>query len=212
MGYDAFYRQSIEEPERFWGEQARLIHWNTPPQRILDASKLPFRRWFIGGTTNLCYNAVDRHLAERGEQLALVAVSTETGVTEEITYRVLYREVNRFAGILQGLGVGRGDRVVIYMPNMAEAVYAMLACARIGAIHSVVFGGFAAHNLALRIDDAEPKLLICADAGMRGGKVIPYKPLVDAALAEAKAPPPHVLLVSRGLDPYLHRVGGRAGD
>jgi propionyl-CoA synthetase len=212
MGYDEFYRQSIEEPERFWGEQARLIHWETPPRKILDASKLPFRQWFVGGTTNLCYNAVDRHLAERGEQLALVAISTETGVTEEITYRVLYREVNRFAGILKGLGVGRGDRVVIYMPNMAEAVYAMLACARIGAIHSVVFGGFAAHNLALRIDDAEPKLLICADAGMRGGKVIPYKPLVDAALAEAKAPPLHVLIVSRGLDPDLHRVEGRDVD
>ena len=114
MGYDAFYRQSIEEPERFWGEQARLIHWETPPQKILDASKLPFRRWFVGGTTNLCYNAVDRHLAERGEQLALVAISTETGATEEITYRVLYREVNRFAGILQSLDVGKGDRVVIY--------------------------------------------------------------------------------------------------
>jgi len=212
MGYDAFYRQSIEEPERFWGEQARLIHWDTPPQRILDATKLPLRRWFVGGTTNLCYNAVDRHLAERGEQLALVAISTETGTTEEISYRVLYREVNRFAGILKGLGVGRGDRVVIYMPNMAEAVYAMLACARIGAIHSVVFGGFAAHNLALRIDDAEPKLLICADAGMRGGKVIPYKPLVDAALAEAKAPPPHVLIVSRGLDKDMQRVAGRDVD
>ncbi|HET6432167.1 propionate--CoA ligase [Dyella sp.] len=212
MGYDAFYRQSIEEPERFWGEQARLIHWETPPQQILDASNLPFRRWFVGGTTNLCYNAVDRHLAERGEQLALVAISTETDTTEEITYRVLYREVNRFAGILKGLGVGRGDRVVIYMPNMAEAVYAMLACARIGAIHSVVFGGFAAHNLTLRIDDAEPKLLICADAGMRGGKVIPYKPLVDTALAEAKAPPPHVLIVSRGLDPDMHRMEGRDVD
>ena len=175
MGYDAFYRQSIEEPERFWGEQARLIHWETPPQQILDQSNPPFRRWFVGGTTNLCYNAVDRHLAERGEQLALVAISTETDITQEISYRVLYREVNRFAGILQSLDVGKGDRVVIYMPNMAEAVYAMLACARIGAIHSVVFGGFAAHNLALRIDDAEPKLLICADAGMRGGKVIPVQ-------------------------------------
>lgn len=212
MGYDAFYRQSIDEPERFWGEQARLIHWQTPPQKILDQSTPPFRQWFVGGTTNLCYNAVDRHLAERGEQLALVAISTETDATQEITYRVLYREVNRFAGILQSLDVGKGDRVVIYMPNMAEAVYAMLACARIGAIHSVVFGGFAAHNLALRIDDAEPKLLICADAGMRGGKVIPYKPLVDAALAEAKAPPPHVLIVSRGLDPQMTRVEGRDVD
>lgn len=212
MNYEAFYRQSVEEPERFWGEQARLIHWDTPPQQILDASHPPFRQWFVGGTTNLCFNAVDRHLAERGEQLALVAISTETDSTQEITYRVLYREVNRFAGILQSLDVGTGDRVVIYMPNMAEAVYAMLACARIGAIHSVVFGGFAAHNLALRIDDAEPKLLICADAGMRCGKVIPYKPLVDAALGEAKAPPPHVLVVSRGLDPQMKRVEGRDVD
>ncbi|TAM61705.1 MAG: propionate--CoA ligase [Rhodanobacter sp.] len=212
MRYEEFYRQSVDEPERFWGEQARLIHWDTPPRQILDQSNPPFRRWFVGGTTNLCYNAVDRHLAERGEQLALVAISSETDSTQEITYRVLYREVNRFAGILQSLDVGQGDRVVIYMPNMAEAVYAMLACARIGAIHSVVFGGFAAHNLALRIDDAEPRLLICADAGMRGGKVIPYKPLVDAALAESKAPPPHVLIVSRGLDRDMQRVGGRDVD
>ncbi len=212
MRYDEFYRQSIEQPERFWGEQARLIHWNTPPQQILDQSNPPFRRWFVGGTTNLCYNAVDRHLAERGEQLALVAISSETNTTQEVSYRALYREVNRFAAVLQSLGVGQGDRVVIYMPNMAEAVYAMLACARIGAIHSVVFGGFAAHNLALRIDDAEPKLLICADAGMRGGKVIAYKPLVDAALAESSCPPPHVLIVDRQLDPQLTRVAGRDLD
>ena len=212
MRYDEFYRQSIEQPERFWGEQARLIHWDTPPQQILDQSNPPFRRWFVGGTTNLCYNAVDRHLAERGEQLALVAISSETNTTQEVSYHELYREVNRFAAVLQSLGVGRGDRVVIYLPNMAEAVYAMLACARIGAIHSVVFGGFAAHNLALRIDDAQPKLLICADAGMRGGKVIAYKPLVDAALAESSCPPPHVLIVDRQLDPQLTRVAGRDLD
>ena len=212
MRYDEFYRQSIEQPERFWGEQARLIHWDTPPQQILDQSNPPCRRWFVGGTTNLCYNAVDRHLAERGEQLALVAISSETNTTQEVSYHELYREVNRFAAVLQSLGVGQGDRVVIYMPNMAEAVYAMLACARIGAIHSVVFGGFAAHNLALRIDDAEPKLLICADAGMRGGKVIAYKPLVDAALAESSCPPPHVLIVDRQLDPQLTRVPGRDLD
>jgi len=212
MRYDEFYRQSIEQPERFWGEQARLIHWDTPPQQILDQSNPPFRRWFVGGTTNLCYNAVDRHLAERGEQLALVAISSETNTTQEVSYHELYREVNCFAAVLQSLGVGHGDRVVIYMPNMAEAVYAMLACARIGAIHSVVFGGFAAHNLALRIDDAEPKLLICADAGMRGGKVIAYKPLVDAALAESSCPPPHVLIVDRQLDPQLTRVAGRDLD
>ncbi len=212
MRYGDFYRQSIEQPEQFWAEQARLIHWETPPQQILDQSNPPFRRWFVGGTTSLCYNAVDRHLAERAEQLALVAISSETDVTREFTYRELYWEVNAFAAVLRSLNVGNGDRVVIYLPNVAEAVFAMLACTRIGAIHSVVFGGFAAHNLALRIDDAQPKLLIAADAGMRGGMVIPYKPLVDAALNEASAPPPRVLIVDRGLDPQMTRVAGRDLD
>ena len=212
MGYEETYRRSIEQPEAFWAEEAKAIHWHVPPQQILDYARPPFRRWFAGGETNLCYNAVDRHLETRGDQLALVAVSTETDVTREITYRELHREVNAFAAILLRLGVGKGDRVVIYMPNMAEAVFAMLACARIGAIHSVVFGGFAAHNLALRIDDAQPKLLIAADAGMRGGKVIPYKPLVDEACAEAKSPPPRVLVVSRGLDAAMPKVAGRDED
>ena len=212
MRYEEFHRWSLEDPEGFWAEQAKAIHWHVPPQRILDDDNPPFRKWFAGGETNLCFNAVDRHLAERGEQLALVAISSETGVTREIPYRELHREVNAFAASLRELGVGRGDRVVIYMPNIAEAVFAMLACARIGAIHSVVFGGFAAHNLALRIDDAEPKLLVCADAGMRGGKVIPYKPLVDAALAEAASPPPRVLIVDRGLDPGMAHVAGRDVD
>ncbi|WP_374383465.1 propionate--CoA ligase [Thermomonas sp.] len=212
MRYEEFHRWSLEDPEGFWAEQAKAIHWHVPPQRILDDDNPPFRKWFAGGETNLCHNAVDRHLAERGDQLALVAISSETGVTREITYRELHREVNVFAASLVELGVGRGDRVVIYMPNIAEAVFAMLACARIGAIHSVVFGGFAAHNLALRIDDAEPALLVCADAGMRGGKVIPYKPLVDAALAEAASPPPRVLVVDRGLDPGMARVEGRDID
>ena len=212
MGYEETYRRSIEQPEAFWAEEAKAIHWQVPPQQILDYTRPPFRRWFAGGETNLCYNAVDRHLETRGDQLALVAVSTETDVTREITYRELHREVNAFAAILLRLGVGKGDRVVIYMPNMAEAVFAMLACARIGAIHSVVFGGFAAHNLALRIDDAQPKLLIAADAGMRGGKVIPYKPLVDEACAEAASPPPKVLVVSRGLDAAMPKVAGRDED
>lgn len=212
MRYEEMYRRSIEEPEAFWAEQAKAIYWHKPPQQILDYSHPPFRKWFVGGQTNLCYNAVDRHLADRPDQLALVAVSTETDVTREISYRELYREVNAFAAILIKLGVGRGDRVVIYMPNMAEAVFAMLACARIGAIHSVVFGGFAAHNLAVRIDDAKPKLLITADAGMRGGKVIPYKPMVDAACAQAGHPPPHVLIVSRGLDAAEPKVDGRDLD
>lgn len=210
--YQAFHRRSIEQPEAFWAEQAQAIHWHKPPQQILDYSRPPFRRWFAGGETNLCYNAVDRHLQARGEQAALIAISSETGSTREVSYAELHREVNTFAAILKSLEVGRGDRVVIYMPNMAEAVFAMLACARIGAVHSVVFGGFAAHNLALRIDDATPKLLICADAGMRGGKVIPYKPLVDAACAEAQSPPPRVLVISRGLDPALTLVAGRDVD
>ena len=212
MRYEDLYRRSIEQPEAFWAEAATAIDWNEAPRKILEYTQPPFRKWFAGGTTNLCHNAVDRHLAQRADQLALVAVSTETGVTREITYRELHREVNAFAASLVELGVGRGDRVVIYMPNIAEAVFAMLACARIGAIHSVVFGGFAAHNLALRIDDAEPALLVCADAGMRGGKVIPYKPLVDAALAEAASPPPRVLVVDRGLDPGMARVEGRDID
>ncbi len=212
MRYEDEYRRSIEDPEGFWAEQAKAIHWHVPPAKILDYDNPPFRSWFVGGLTNLCYNAVDRHLEARGDQLALVAISTETNVTREITYRELHREVNAFAAVLQRLDVGCGDRVVIYMPNMAEAVFAMLACARIGAIHSVVFGGFAAHNLALRIDDATPKLLIAADAGMRGGKVIPYKPLVDAACAEAASPPAKVLIVSRGLDAAEPKVAGRDED
>jgi propionyl-CoA synthetase len=212
MRYEDEYRRSIEDPEGFWADQANAIHWHVPPAKILDYDNPPFRSWFVGGQTNLCYNAVDRHLDARGDQLALVAISTETNVTREITYRELHREVNAFAAVLQRLDVSCGDRVVIYMPNMAEAVFAMLACARIGAIHSVVFGGFAAHNLALRIDDATPKLLIAADAGMRGGKVIPYKALVDAACAEAASPPPKVLIVSRGLDAAEPKVAGRDED
>ena len=212
MGYEEFYRRSIEEPEAFWAEQAELIYWQTPPRQILDASQLPFRRWFVGGMTNLCYNALDRHLAARGDQLALVAISTETDIARELTYRELHREVNTFAAVLASLGVGKGDRVVIYIPNIAEAVFAMLACARLGAIHSVVFGGFAAPNLALRIDDAKPRLLIAADAGMRGGKVIPYKPLIDAALDEARFAPPHVLIVDRKLDAQMTRIAGRDVD
>ncbi len=211
MNYEGLYRQSIEQPEAFWAEQAKAIHWHRSPQQILDYSHPPFCRWFVGGETNLCYNAVDRHLAARSDQLALAAISTETGKRLHYTYGQLYREVNDFAAVLVSLGIGRGDRVVIYMPNM-EAVFAVLACARLGAIHSVVFGGFAAHNLALRIDDARASLLICADAGMRAGKVIRYKPLVDEAMTLAQFPPPHVLIVSRGLDPDFQPIAGRDLD
>ncbi len=212
MRYEDEYRRSIEQPEAFWAEQARAIHWHTPPRTILEYTNPPFRKWFAGGETNLCYNAVDRHLDERGDQTALIAISTETNASRQISYRELYREVNTFAAVLASLGVSRGERVVIYMPNMAEAVFAMLACARLGAIHSVVFGGFAAHNLALRIDDAKPRLLICADAGSRAGKVIAYKPMIDEALREAAFPPGQVLFVSRGLDQTFKPLPGRDVD
>ncbi len=212
MTYEDEYRRSIEQPDAFWAEQAEAIYWHKPPQTILEYTNPPFRTWFGGGETNLCYNAVDRHVEARGEQVALVAISTETNTTRKITYRELLREVNTFAAVLVSLGVTKGERVVIYMPNMAEAVFAVLACARVGAIHSVVFGGFASHNLALRIDDAKPKLLIIADAGMRAGKVIPYKPLADEALKLAKTPPPHVLIVSRDLDRDLKKIEGRDLD
>ena len=209
MRYEDLYRRSIEQPEAFWAEAATAIDWHAPPQTILDCSNPPFRTWFAGGTTNLCHNAVDRHLEARSEQLALVGWSTETGQVRELTYAQLHREVNTFAAVLQALGVEQGERVVIYMPHTVEAAIAMLACARIGAIHSVVFGGFAAHNLALRIDDARPRVLVCADAGSRGGKVIPFKPLVDEALAKAAHPPAHVLVVNRGLAAELPMQPGR---
>ena len=212
MRYEDLYRQSIEAPEDFWAEQARAIHWHRAPDRILDDSNPPFRKWFVGGETNLCFNAVDRHLDERGDQLALVGWSTETGNIRELSYRDLHREVNTFAASLQSLGVGRGDRVVIYMPHTVDAVVAMLACARIGAIHSVVFGGFASHNLALRIDDAQPRVLVTADAGIRGGKVIPFLPLVDEALSRAEHPPEKVLVIDRGLAGPLALREGRDLD
>ena len=209
MRYEDFHRRSIEQPEAFWAEAATAIDWNTPPHTILEYDNPPFRKWFVGGTTNLCHNAVDRHLAERGDQLALVGWSSETGSVRELTFRQLHREVNTFAAALYSLGVARGDRVVIYMPHTVDAAIAMLACARIGAVHSVVFGGFASHNLALRIDDAQPKVLVCADAGLRGGKVIPFKPMVDEALAQSQHPPAHVLVVNRGLAGELPMQPGR---
>ena len=212
MRYEDLYRQSIEAPEEFWAEQARAIHWHRDPERILDDSNPPFRKWFVGGETNLCFNAVDRHLDARGDQLALVGWSTETDSIRELSYRQLHREVSTFAASLQSLGVARGERVVIYMPHTLDAVIAMLACARIGAIHSVVFGGFAAHNLALRIDDAQPRVLVTADAGIRGGKVIPFLPLVNEALSRAEHPPEKVLVIDRGLAGPLSLQEGRDVD
>lgn len=209
--YAEFYRRSIEDRDAFWAEQARLIDWQQAPQTICDDSRAPFTRWFAGGTTNLCHNAVDRHLATRAEQAALIHVSTETGVEKTYSFAELHAEVQRMAATLGALGVGQGDRVQIYMPMVPEAVFAMLACARIGAIHSVVFGGFASGSLASRIEDAEPKLIVSADAGSRGGKVIPYKPLLDEAIRLSRHKPPAVLLVDRGLAP-MERTAGRDHD
>ena len=205
--YADFYRRSIDERDAFWAEQARLIDWQQPPQQICDWSNPPFAKWFVGGTTNLCHNAVDRHLAERPLQNALVAISTETNTERAYTYAELHQEVQRMAASLQTLGVRQGDRVLIYMPMIAEAAFAMLACARIGAIHSVVFGGFASSSLASRIEDAEPTVIVSADAGSRGGKVVPYKPLLDEAIELSAHKPAAVLLVDRGLAPAAMRAG-----
>jgi propionyl-CoA synthetase len=210
--YRDFYRRSLEEREAFWAEQARLIHWERPPEKILDYSRPPFAKWFVGGRTNLCYNAVDRHLAARGSQKALVYISTETGERRTYTFSELHREVNRCAAMMRSLGVGQGDRVLVYMPMVPEAVFAMLACARLGAVHSVVFGGFAAASLAARMDDARPKILITADAGMRGGRVIPYQPMYEEALRIAQAPPQKAIVYNRGLDPRFVPVAGRDFD
>nr|WP_183731245.1 MULTISPECIES: propionate--CoA ligase [Paraburkholderia] len=201
MRYRDFHRESIEHPEDFWRREAARIHWDTPFDAVLDRSNPPFARWFTGGRTNLCFNAVDRHLAARAQQNALVYVSTETGIERRYTYADLHAEVNRMAAVMGSLGVKRGERVLIYLPMIPEAVFAMLACARLGAIHSVVFGGFAAPSLAARIDDAKPVLLVAADAGARGGKVIDYTPLVDEAMARAEFAPPKVLLIDRQLAP-----------
>ncbi len=210
-GYKDFYQRSIDEPEAFWREQAELIDWHQPFSRVCDYDNPPFARWYVGGQTNLCHNAVDRHLADRAEQPALIFVSTETDQEQVYNFRELHAEVQRMAACLQDLGVKQGDRVLIYMPMIAEAAFAMLACARIGAIHSVVFGGFASSSLASRIDDAEPIVVISADAGSRSGKVVAYKPLLDEAIKLARHKPAKVLLVDRGLA-KMSMVEGRDVD
>ena len=210
--YQDFYNRSIAQPETFWAEQASRIDWVKPFTKVCDFSNPPFAKWFVGGETNLCYNAIDRHLATRADQNALVWISTEVEQTKAYTYRQMFDEVNRFAAVLKALGVGKGDRVLIYMPMIPEAVFAMLATVRIGAIHSVVFGGFAAASLAARIDDAQPKVMITADAGSRMGKIIALKPLTDESIKLAQHPPKHVVIVNRGLDKTMSTIPGRDMD
>jgi len=181
--YRDAYRRALEDPEGFWGEQAALLHWERRWDRVLDASRAPFYRWFTGGRISTCYNALDRHVEQgRGEQPALIYDSPVTGTVARLSYSELRDRVARFAGALTAQGVTRGDCVVVYMSMVPEAVVAMLACARIGAVHSVVFGGFAPHELAKRIDDAHPVMVISASCGIEGQRVIPYKPLLDEAL------------------------------
>ena len=205
--YADFHRRSIEDRDNFWAEQSRLIDWHTQPSEICDYRNPPFARWFVGGTTNLCHNAIDRHLATRADQPALIAISTETDTERSYSYSQLHAEVQTMASALRSLGVRCGDRVLIYMPMVAEAVFAMLACVRLGALHTVVFGGFAPAALATRIEDAEPKVIVSADAGSRGKRVTAFKPLLDEALRLSKFQPEHLLMVDRGLAPMPMQPG-----
>ena len=197
-GYRDTFRTSIDDPERFWAEQATAIDWYRPPTQVLDSSNPPFYRWFPDGELNTCHNALDRHVDDgRGEQTALIYDSPVTGTQRSYSYAELRDEVATFAGVLAGLGVGKGDRVVIYLPMVPEAAIAMLACARIGAVHSVVFGGFAAKELAVRIDDATPKVIVSASCGVEVSRVIEYKPLLDRAIALASHKPSNMVILQR---------------
>jgi propionyl-CoA synthetase len=198
MGYDQIYQQSTREPESFWADAARAIAWDKLWDKVLDDSKAPLYRWFTGGMLNTCYNALDRHVeAGRGDRVALIYDSPVTGTKAKFSYAELRDRVARLAGGLAGLGVQKGDRVILYMPMVPEAVIGMLACARIGAIHSVVFGGFASRELATRIDDAKPKVILSASCGIEVNRVIPYKPLLDEAIRGATHQPEHCVILAR---------------
>ena len=207
VNFAEFHRRSIVDRNGFWAEQAALIDWHEPFVEVCDYSRPPFAKWFVGGTTNLCHNAVDRHLKDRADQNALIFVSTETDEERSYSFAELHSEVQRMAASLLALGVKQGDRVLIYLPMIPQAAFAMLACARIGAIHCVVFGGFASGSLASRIDDAQPTVIVSADAGSRAGKVIAYKPLLDDAIRLADHKPAKVLMVNRGLAPMAMTAG-----
>ncbi|MGH9334962.1 MAG: AMP-binding protein, partial [Vicinamibacteria bacterium] len=212
MSYSSLYRRSIDDPDGFWGEAASAIDWFEPWDQVLDDSRAPFYRWFTGGRLNTCYNCLDRHVENgRADQPALIYDSPVTGTIRSYTYRELRDEVARFAGALRGLGVEKGDRVIIYMPMVPEAAVAMLAAARIGAVHSVVFGGFASHELAARVDDAQPKLIVSASCGIEAQRVVPYKPLLDEAMAMARHKPEKTIGLQRPQHP-ANLVSGRDLD
>ena len=183
LKFKEIYSQSINQPDIFWGKAAEDVIWNKKWDKVLDDSKKPFYRWFAGGELNTCYNAIDYHVESgRGEQAAIIYDSPVTNTVQKISYKELLDKVSKFAGVLGALGVKKGDTVIIYMPMIPEALVAIFSCARIGAVHSVVFGGFAPNELAIRIDDAKPKVMISTSCGIEGKKVIPYKPLLDEAI------------------------------
>jgi propionyl-CoA synthetase len=196
--YKEIYQQSINDPETFWGEAAEELHWHKKWDKVLDRDAKPVPRWFVGGEFNTCYNAVDRHVESgRGDQAAIIYDSPITGQKRKISYSELLEQVSRFAGVLQNHGAKKGDRVIIYMPMIPEAAVAMLACARIGAIHSVVFGGFAANELATRIDDAKPNIIVSSSCGIEPGRVVKYKPLLDEAMEMSKHKISHCIIKAR---------------
>lgn len=203
QSYDEMHRRSVEDPEGFWGEQAQKLHWFKRWERVLDDSKAPFTRWFPGGQTNLCYNAVDRHVAAgKGDRPAILWESPELGQSRTLTFRELYREVNRFAAALQRRGVTKGDRVLVYMPMVPEALVAVLACVRVGAVHSVVFAGFSVESLSHRIEDSGSRVVVCADGALRKGKPINLKEIVDRAVDQARTEVEHVIVLDRGIVPW----------
>jgi len=196
--YHEIYARCRRDPMGFWAEAAADIDWYEPATKVFDPSMGVYGRWFVGATCNTCFNAVDRHVARgRGAQTAIIYDSPVTGAKRAITYAELLAEVSALAAILEGFGVGTGDRVILYMPMIPEAVIGMLACARIGAIHSVVFGGFAANELATRIEDAKPKVILSASCGIELGRVVRYKPLLDEAIALATVKPEACLILQR---------------
>src|SRR6266480_2435794 len=196
--YQQEFRRSLDEPDQYWRAAAGLIDWYTEPRLVLDRSNPPFYRWFTGGTLNTCFNALDRHVRDgRAGQPALIYDSPVTDSQRVMTYQELLGEVARFAGVLHGLGVAAGDRVVIYMPMVPEAVVAMLACARIGAVHSVVFGGFAAQELAARIEDAQPVAVVSASCGIEVSRVVEYKPMLDRAIELSQHKPRWCVILQR---------------
>ncbi len=220
MNYQSTYDACKSDPEAFWLEAAKAVSWTKRPTKALDDSNAPLYRWFADGEANTCYNALDRHVeAGWGDQIAVIYDSPVTGTKRKITYAEMTNQVAKFAGALKGKGITKGDRVIIYMPMIPEALVAMLACARIGAVHSVVFGGFAANELAVRIDDATPKAIVAASCGIEPSRVVEYKPLIDGAIELANHKPDFTIVLQReqakanmteGRDFDWHEVEGAA--